>query len=417
MAVESGFAVQVLRGIYLGLLAGVVPVLVSFGFGFAFKYITGLTIPGLGVVVLAVAVAGINGGLLAFNDQTILQSANSTTILTALMVILLMSFYAHAQGDRLGTTLPKRISLKSLRERTFSRDVIELVGTRGQVRVEIVGDLADMEGYPPLPDALRADIRETEWTFPADLPVGEIETRFEDRLRSEFDLAAADVTLDEQARATVVAAPPVSGVSKRVPAGKRAVSVQALVPTGVARGDTVTVFAGATAATGTVVSAKSGGEKSEKKPDAATDGGAVADGGTDAGGGTAAGTTVGTTSGGAGRVTVAVDRTDATALLAADGGTVVVRSRGTRREFELVSLLRRAGHRLRRVTVGAESSLAGQTLAESDLRAEHGVVVLAIQHDGDWTMAPRGTASLTAGDDAFVVGSRDALDAFAGVVA
>lgn len=415
MAVESGFAVQVLRGIYLGLLAGVVPVLVSFGFGFAFKYVTGLTIPALGVVVLAVAVAGINGGLLAFTDQTILQSANSTTVLTALLVILMMSFYAHAQGDKLGSTLPKRISIKSLRERTFSRDVVELVGTRGQVRVEIVGDIADMEGYPPLPDPLRAEIRETEWTFPADLPVGEIETRFEDRLRSEFDLAAADVTLDEQARATVVAAPPVSGVSKRVPAGKRAISVEALVPTGVARGDTVTVVADGTTATGTVVSAKSG---SEKKPEKPAESGAAGDGTTtDGGTETASATVAGTTTGGEGRVTVAVDRADATTLLAADGGTVVVRSRGTRREFELVSLLRRAGQRLRRVTVGAESEVAGHTLAESDLRTEHGVAVLAIRHDGVWTMAPRGNARVEAGDDAFIIGSRDALDAFPGVVA
>ncbi len=401
---------QVLRGIYLGLLAGVVPVLVSFGFGFVFKYVTGLTIPALGVVVLAVAVAGINGGLLAFNDQTILQSANSTTVLTALMVILMMSFYAHAQGDRLGGTLPKRISLARIRERTFNRDVVELVGTRGQVRVEVVGDVADMEGYPPLPEPLRAEIRETEWTFPADLPVGEIETRFEDRLQSEFDLAAADATLDEQARATVVAAPPVSGVSKRVPSGKRAVSVEALVPTGVARGDAVTVFAGGTTATGTVVSAKSGEKKAESNP---ADADASTDGGTDAGGAAA----VGTTTGGNGRVTVALDRADATAVLAADGGTVVVRSRGTRREFELVSLLRRAGHRLRRVTVGADSALAGRTLAESDPRDEHGVVVLAVRHDGAWTMAPRGSTRLEAGDDAFVVGSRDALDAFDGVVA
>ncbi|QDX40711.1 potassium channel family protein [Salarchaeum sp. JOR-1] len=410
MAVESGFAVQVLRGIYLGLLAGVVPVLVSFGFGFAFKYITGLTIPALGVVVLAVAVAGINGGLLAFTDQTILQSANSTTVLTALLVILMTSFYAHAQGDKLGGTLPKRISLKSIRERTFSRDVIELVGTRGRVRVELVGDIADMEGYPPLPETLRAELRAGEWTFPADLPVGEIETRLEDRLRSEFDLAAADVTLDEQARATVVAAPPVSGVSRRVPSGKRAVSVDGLVPTGVARGDTVTVFAGETTATGTVVSARSGTEKSN----AAADGAQAADGGTDAVGGAA---TAGATTGGEGRVTVAVDRADATALLAAESGTVVVRSRGTRREFELVSLLRRAGHRIRRVSVGADSDLVGHTLAESDIRAEHGVAVLAVRHDGAWTMAPRGSARLTAGDDAFVAGSRDALERFSEVIA
>ncbi|MUV61615.1 potassium transporter TrkA, partial [Halobacterium sp. CBA1126] len=45
--------VQALHGIYLGLLAGVIPALVSFGFGFLFRYVTGLTVPAFGVVVLA----------------------------------------------------------------------------------------------------------------------------------------------------------------------------------------------------------------------------------------------------------------------------------------------------------------------------------------------------------------------------
>lgn len=406
MAVVSEFAVQVLRGLYLGLLAGVVPVLVAFGFGFAFKYVTGLTIPALGVIVLAAAIAGINGGLLAFNDPTIVQSTNSTTILTALMVILMMSFYAHAQGDKLGATLPKHISFRALRERQFSRDVVEFVGTRGQVRVEIVGDIMDMEGYPPLSADLRAEIRDAEWTFPADLPVGEIESRFEDRLSTEFDLAAADVTLDARARATVVAAPPVSGVSKRVPAGKRAVSVQALVPTGVARGDQVSVITPDGTHTGTVVSAKSGsGEKKAEKP---------AEGETAPAPSKPAS---GTTTGGEGRVTVAVDRSTAETLLGVDAGSMVVRSRGTRREFELVSLLRRAGQRLRRFSVGAESDLAGNTLGEMTLRETHGVAVVAVRHDGEWTMAPRGSTRLDAGDEFFVVGPRDAFDRFAEVTA
>jgi len=413
MAVESGFAVQVLRGVYLGVLAGVIPVLVSFGFGFAFKYVTGLTIPALGVVVLAVAIAGINGGLMAFNDPTIVQSANSTTILTALMVILMMSFYAHAQGDKLGATLPRRISIRKLRERTFNRDVVELVGSRGQVRVEIVGDVGDMEGYPPLAADLRAEIRTTEWTFPADLPVGEIEARFEDRLRSEFDLAAADVTLDERARASVLAAPPVSGVSKRVPAGKRAVSVSGLLPTGVARGDEVTVVTEQTTATGTVVSAKSGsGEKKEPKEEKPAEGGDAS-----AADAAPAKPTVSTTAGGEGRVTLAVDRAAAESLLAAESGSVVVLSRGTRREFELVSLLRRAGQRLRRFSIGAESELAGRTLAESDPRGTYGVAVVAVRHDGEWTMAPRGSTRIESSDEVFAVGPRDQLDAFAEVTA
>jgi len=60
----ASLPVEVLFGIYLGLLTGIVPAFVSGALGFAFKYLTGVTLPGLGVVVLAVAIAGINGGLM-----------------------------------------------------------------------------------------------------------------------------------------------------------------------------------------------------------------------------------------------------------------------------------------------------------------------------------------------------------------
>ncbi|WP_435099955.1 potassium channel family protein [Halarchaeum sp. P4] len=410
LALDS-FPMQVLLGLYLGVLTGIVPALVCFAFGFSFKYVTGLTIPGLGVVVLGVAIAGINGGLMAFNDPTILQSSNSVAVITGLVVVLMLCFYAHAQGDKLGASLPKHFSFKRLRERTLSKDVVDFVGGIGQVRVPVVGTVADMEGYPPLPADLREEITAVDWTFPADLPLHELERRFEERLRSEFDVADADVQIDEQARATVTVAPPLSGVSKRVPQGKRAVSLKAVIPTGVARGDEVALHTAAGSCTGTVVAAKSGGKKEEKKaetPTVATDGGTPE---------APAKTTAPVTTGGEGRITVATDRASAETLLDATEGTVVVTARGTRREFELLSLLRRTGNRMRRVTLRIDGPLDGTTIGETNVREVYGVAILAVRHDGQWVVAPRGDTALSGGDDCFVVGPRDKLSAFAEAVA
>lgn len=59
----ASFPVEVLPGLYLGILTGIIPALVAWAFGFAFEYVTGVTVPAFGVVVLAVAIAGVNGGL------------------------------------------------------------------------------------------------------------------------------------------------------------------------------------------------------------------------------------------------------------------------------------------------------------------------------------------------------------------
>lgn len=395
--------VQALHGIYLGLLAGVIPALVSFGFGFLFRYVTGLSIPAFGVVVLGVALAGVNGGLLAFADPTITQAANSTTLVVALLVVALLTFYTHAVGDRLGASLPRPISLQSLRERTLHADAIELVGGRNEVTVSVVGGVRDLEGYPPLPEPLRASIRNAEWRFPADLPLSELETRFVDRLHSEFDVEEASVTVDEHGRASVAAAPPAAGVSKRTPVGKRAVSVAALVPTGIARGDEVSVLAGEERVDGTVVSAKSGGKPAAEPTAPAAE---------EAEENEPAATPAPTTTGGEGRVTVAVQRPEAESLLAADHTQIVVRARGTRREYELLGMLRRGGQRVRRLTLRADTPIVGTTVGEANIRETYGVTVLAVRHDGAWTVAPNGDVALSTGDEVFVAGPRRELNAF-----
>jgi len=408
----AALPIEVLLGVYLGILTGIIPGLVAWGLGFVFKYLSGVTIPGFGVVVLALAIAGVNGGILALNDPTIRNQASAPVIITAILVVLMISLYAHSMGDEMGATFPKRVSLRGLRERTLSTDVVELVGGRGRVRIEVTGEVADMEGYPPVPDEIRRGIREGDWTFPADLPIPELETRFVERLRTEFDLADASVQIDEKARATVVAAPPLSGLSKRVPAGKRAVSVEALVPTGLARGDEVDVVTPDGTVHGTVVSARSGDAKTA--PPVAPDGGEPEGEDESA---QAEPPRTPTTTGGEGRVTVAVARADAGTLLRTSRAKVVVTSRGRRREYELVSLLRRAGKRFSKLTVREGGALDGVPIGEANVREAHDVAILAVRRPDGWVMAPRGSTRVEAGDALFAVGQREALDAFAGATA
>ncbi|WP_423750675.1 potassium channel family protein [Salinirarus marinus] len=396
----ASLPIEIVYGLYLGVLTGIIPALVSWTFGFVFKYVTGVTVPALAVVVLAVALAGVNGGLLALNDPTFTGSEDRVRLSVALIVVLMGSLYAHSAGDRMGASLPRRLSLKRFTERTLSTDVVELVGGRGQVRVTVTGDVGDIEGYPPIPADLREELKSGSWTFPADVPLAELETRVADRLRTEYDLADVSVTLDERARATVAAAPPVGGLSKRVPPGKRGVSVSALVPTGLDRGEKVTVSTADRVVSGEVLGVKiadSDGEAGVETPSAAdVESPPARD-----------------VVGGEGRVTVAVAAADAEALLGATQSRLVVRSRGTRREYELISLLRRAGNRVRKYTLREGGALDGTTLGDASVRDTYGVVILAVRHGDRWQFAPRGSQELAGGDELFAVGTREDLTAFA----
>jgi len=405
----ASLPVEILLGIYLGLLVGVIPALASWALGFAFKYFTGVTLPGFGVAVLAIALAGVSGGLLALADRSITTAPNAERVITAIILVGMVSLYAHSKGDQMGATFPKRLSLQGLRDKRLSADVVELVGGRDEVRIRVVGDVADMEGYPPLPESLRAEIRGGEWTFPVDLRIGELEARMEERLKTEFDLGDVAVSIDEQGRATVVAAPPFSGLSKRVGDGRHAVSVEALLPTGLARNDEVTVLTPDTEVRATVVSATT---KHTETPVETPEEPTVAD--ADA---PPAPVRAPTTDGGEGRLTVAVNRTDVQALLRSENAKVVVEPRGTRREYELISLLRRAGNRFRKLSIAGEGALDGVSLREARVRDTYGVAVLAVRKQGGWRLAPHGDTELAAGEAVYAVGTTDALDAFAEAVA
>ncbi|MFU8866680.1 potassium transporter TrkA [Natronococcus sp.] len=402
--------VEVLLGLYLGLLTGIVPAFVSGALGFLVRYVTGVSLPGFGVLVLALSIASVQGGLLGLVEPTIAQSPR---LLVAVLVVLMLALYAHNQGDKLGAELPKRLSLTQLRQRTLSADVIEFVGTAGRVTIRPTGEIRDVEGYPPLPSSLRTTIKESSWRLPADLPLSELEVRLEERLRTEHDLADVAVSLDERARASITAAPPAGGLSRRVPDGQRAVSVAALVPTGLARGDEVTVRSDARSIAGTVLSVRTDRDDERETDERGTDSDRdeAEPAGEDEAEPAAVGSgTTSASAGGTGRVTVAVDETDVRALLEAETPRLVVGSRGTNRDFTAFTLLKRAGYAVRRLVAPVELP------ESSDVR------VLAVRSQGRgsddrgqrWRFAPDVDRSLEPGEEAFVAGPEPAVSALGG---
>ncbi|RLM52994.1 potassium transporter TrkA, partial [Halorubrum sp. Atlit-26R] len=122
----AALPVEVVYGLYFGVLTGLVPAAIAWLLGFGFRYVTGVTVPGLAVVVLSVAIAGASGGLMALADPTITQSENQVRLTVALLVVLMGSLYAHNRGDAFANEIPRKVSLRKLTERTLSTDVVEL---------------------------------------------------------------------------------------------------------------------------------------------------------------------------------------------------------------------------------------------------------------------------------------------------
>lgn len=407
---------EILLGLYLGLLTGIVPAFAAGSLGFLVRYFTGVGLPGFGVVVMALSIASVQGGLLGLVEPDIAQSPR---LLVAVLVVLMLALYAHNQGDKLGAELPRHLSLTALRQRTLSADVVEFVGSVGQVTVRPTGEIHDLEGYPPLSPALRSTLKSGSWRFPADLPLSELAVRLEDRLRTDHDLADVDVSIDERGQATIAAAPPTSGLSKRIPDGNRAISVTTLVPTGTARGDEVVLDADGEPVRGTVCSVRTAVDESLSTDDATET--PAADDASDAPSSDAEPVTPPTskaprlaTAGGGGRITISLPQRRARTILGAESIRLTVCARATEDAFEAFSRLREAGYAIRRVvlrTVDAARRLDSE---------ESGLVCLAHRQPdaGDtdtgqnWQFGTDVEGPLEPGDEVYVAGREPDIEAF-----
>jgi hypothetical protein len=404
---------DILLGIYLGALVGIIPALGVWAASFGFRYSQELSLPRASAVGLGVVLAALTGGLLTVVGESTVGSAGPVRFALAAVLVVGLSMYAHTRGDEMAAEFPRELSISALGGSTVTRERADLTNDGSEVRIHIVGEIGDVEGYPSMPATLREEIRDAEIELPVDLRLDELERRVEDRLELTYDLASVAVDIDDRGRARVDAAPPFSGLSKRVGSGRHAVTVSGLVPTGVARGDEVTVITPRAQVRGTVISAQTETEsargteptiepRSEAEPADGDEPGRVR---------------APTTTGGRGEVTVSVTRTDVQPLLEANGAKIVVESRDLDREYEVVSLLRRVGHQIQRVGVSADGQLDGTTLGTAGLQEHHDVAVLAVRKPGGWQIAPRGETRLEAGDELFAAGTRSNLEGFATTVA
>lgn len=402
--------VDILLGLYLGALVGVLPALCVWAASFGFRYREGLSLPRVGAVALGLALAGLVGGLLSVVGEAAFGAAGPFRLALAAGVVAVLSTYAHSKGDRMAAEFPRRLSLSDLRGQALAREKADLIEDGAEVRVRVVGEVTDVDGYPPLSESMRSQLRNAEFELPSDLRLSELEARVAERLETIYDLATVEVDIDERGRARVAAAPPFSGLSKRIDGGRHAVTVSGLVPTGIARGDEVTVITPSAQVRGTVVSARSPGEGSGDPPDieprTADDPADEED--------VPRPVRTPTTAGGEGQVTVAVTRTDVQPLLRASETKIVVESRDLDREYEVVSMLRRVGHRIKRIAVRSGSRLDGRSLGRTDLREDHDIAVLAVRKPSGWQVAPSGETILEAGDELFAAGTRENLERFDG---
>ncbi|WP_415378749.1 potassium transporter TrkA [Halosimplex sp. TS25] len=385
----TSLPVEVLIGISFGVLIGIVPAFVVGLSSFLLGYYGGRDVPRVVAIGVGLPIAAANGYYVGLIGRTVEQAPR---LLVGALVAVMVALYANSQGAALAERVPRNLSQATQSQRTLSAEAVDAVDGSGQITIRTSGAIRDIEGHPPLSPDLRRTLENGAWRLPADLPLSELETRLADQLRTDYDLVDASVSIDARGRASIAAAPPSRDLAERVPDGWRAVSIDALLPTGLAPGDEVTVEAGSATASGHVLSASVDPERGPT-PDAAASGATPTDG--------EEGALVRSraeTEGGQGRVTVALPTSEARSILGAERGQIRVTSHGTSHTFEAFSELERAGQSVRKVRLEGD----GAALDDVEVIGVRGAKGVGTESAG-WEFQPD-EGAVEAAAEAFVVG-------------
>ncbi|MCY4730902.1 potassium transporter TrkA [Natronomonas gomsonensis] len=242
LAIVEGFLVDVARVAVLVLLAGVLGAIV----GLIHRWYANEQVPdgltvliGLSSVALYLNTAGALGEVIGGTggDLLALEMVAYNTI------TLFLSGVTASAGGRVGDRAGISVFAVSGRK-SVEQDVSRIVKSVGRVTtVEVPDDIEDIDGYEPVDSATKDKLAGQTLLFPRRLTVEELQTRFVERLRIDYDVGYVDVEFAEDASIEYLAlGRRESGLGPTLPPGSAAVAVRADPPNNASPGDAVQVW-------------------------------------------------------------------------------------------------------------------------------------------------------------------------------
>ncbi|QOS12205.1 TrkA-C domain protein [Haloferax gibbonsii] len=418
--VDDSLVLQILR--FVGLVVGAF--VVSAIASLLYRWYTREIIPralsvlfGGAVVALYLNTIGLFGAFTTGTETEVFQLDTVLFNTASLLGGALIAPVGRVAGDRLTTDVFAVAGAKEL-----DADVSRLVRTVGRVTsVTLPEDIADIEGYDPVGEAVKTQLSGKTLLFPRRLSEAELRDRLATRIKDDHGVGHVDVEFEAGGNEVSYLAlgSRAAGLGPTLAPGTVAVAIRGDPGSGAAAGDPVQVWsvpkpatddenapsgdavAGATDATEPAQSA----EPTAETPPGGS--GSLSDGGTDAPAAPAAPTRVafGELRGVADDVaTVALDEEDADRLTSGEQYRLVTLPADPHVDREFASLLRNADETMAVTTVAPGADLDGLAVSDVD------TTVVAIRSANRPVDAIPGRGrELAAGDTLYVVGRPEVL--------
>ena len=220
-----------LTGLLDGLISGTIAFFAVLVFSFFYRFFTNEKIPAFIGIAFGLGFWGFTGGLVDVFQQPTLGGA--IKILTVLIFVV----WGINTGDKISAKIPKKGTemLKGIGYGNKKFTTIKLPHERL---------IFDIVSKPKLPNSLKMELSEREFTLPSDLLPETIIKRVKRRLITDWGLGDVEIELSKDGRITHLSVSAKDeGLSVILPRDKIALPIECeLLPSTLAIGDYVTVF-------------------------------------------------------------------------------------------------------------------------------------------------------------------------------
>jgi len=224
--------VESLSGLLRGLISGTVAFFTVMLLSVVYRYFTNEKLSSFIGILFGLGFLGFSGGLLAVLEQPTLGGAIEIVAVSIFIV------WGVNTGDKIAEKMPKKSAasiLDGIRGGKMAYTIVKLPNARL---------MNDMVGKPRVPDSLKAELSEREFTLPADLPLEDITNRVKRRLITDWGIGDMELELTQEGRVLHFAiSAKERGLSATIPKGSVAIPIDCLViPSNLAPGDFVKIF-------------------------------------------------------------------------------------------------------------------------------------------------------------------------------
>jgi len=226
--------VSALTEAFFGLLKGIVSGTVAFFavmlLSIVYRYFTNEKFPTFLGIAFGLGFWGFTGGLLDIFEQPSFGGAIQIIAVTIFVV------WGVNTGDKIAGKIPKKgVSIFGIRGGKTAYTTVKLPNARL---------IYDMAAKPRVPDSLKAELSEREFTLPADLPIEDLASRVKRRLITDWGIGDVELELDQDGKVIHFAiSAKERGLSGVIPEGSVAIPIEcSVIPSHLAAGDVVKIF-------------------------------------------------------------------------------------------------------------------------------------------------------------------------------